>query len=73
MVQRGVMIHGCGRNHIAIAYLGTADDLLKRVRGLTEGLPLKSYYLVAVAAMLQVAQQLNGRRLNNPICSTDLK
>jgi transposase len=44
---------------IVLAYLGKADDLLKRLQGLTEGLHLKSYSHGCVAAMLQIADQLN--------------
>ncbi len=43
---------------IVLAYLGKADDLLKRLQGLTD-IKLKSYSHGAVAAMLQVAQQLD--------------
>ena len=37
---------------------GKADDLLKRLRGLTEGLRLKSYSHGAVAALLIVVNAL---------------
>ena len=38
---------------------GKADDLLKRLRGLTEGLRLKSYSHGAVAALLSVVNALD--------------
>jgi transposase len=44
---------------IVLAYLGKADDLLKRLQGLTSGLRLKSYSHGAVAAMLNVAGKLD--------------
>jgi transposase len=44
---------------IVLAYLGKADDLLKRMQGLTENLRLKSYSHGAVAAMLGIANQLD--------------
>jgi transposase len=44
---------------ITLAYLGKADDLLKRLTGLTENIKLKSYSHGAVAALLSVAQQLD--------------
>ena len=44
---------------IVLAYLGKADDLLKRLQGLTEDLRLKSYSHGAVAAMLDIANKLN--------------
>lgn len=44
---------------IVLAYLGKADDLIKRLQGLTEGLRLKSYSHGCVAAMLQIADQLD--------------
>jgi transposase len=44
---------------IVLAYLGKADDLLKRIQGLTEGFRLKSYSHGAVAAMLDIANRLD--------------
>jgi len=44
---------------IVLAYLGKADDLLKRLQGLTSGMNLKSYSHGAVAALLAVAQKLD--------------
>jgi transposase len=44
---------------IVLAYLGKAEDLLKRLAGLTQGLRLKSYSHGAVAALLQVAGALD--------------
>ncbi len=44
---------------IVLAYLGKADDLLRRLQGLTSGLKLKSYSHGAVAAMLNVASKLD--------------
>ena len=44
---------------IVLSYLGKADDLLKRLQGLTKGLRLKSYSHGAVAALLKVSQILN--------------
>jgi len=42
-----------------LAYLGKADDLLKRLQGLAEGLRLKSYSHGAVAALLNVVHTLD--------------
>lgn len=47
---------------IVLAYLGKAEDLLKRLEGLTESIRLKSYSHGGVAAMLQ----LGGNRLEIP-------
>jgi transposase len=44
---------------IVPAYLGKAEDLLRRLQGLTSGLRLKSYSHGAVAALLSVAQKLD--------------
>jgi len=44
---------------IVLAYLGKADDLLRRLQGLSAGLRLKSYSHGAVAALLSVAQKLD--------------
>jgi len=44
---------------IMLAYLGKVDDLLKRLNGLTEEIKLKSYSHGAVAALLQVANELD--------------
>lgn len=44
---------------IVLAYLGKADDLMKRLQGLTEALRLKSYSHGCVAALLQIAHQLD--------------
>lgn len=44
---------------ITLAYLGKADDLLKRLNGLTENIKLKSYAHGAVAALLSVANELD--------------
>ena len=44
---------------IVLAYLGKAEQLLKRLAGLTEGLRLKSYSHGAVAALLEVARALD--------------
>jgi transposase len=44
---------------IVLAYLGKAHDLLKRLQGLTEAISLKSYSHGCVAAMLNIAQQLD--------------
>lgn len=44
---------------IVLAYLGKADDLLRRLQGLTQGLRLKSYSHGAVAALLKVACTLD--------------
>lgn len=43
---------------IVLAYLGKADDLLKRLQGLAGSVRLKSYSHGSVAAMLDVAGQL---------------
>jgi len=44
---------------VVLAYLGKAEDLLRRLQGLTSGLRLKSYSHGAVAALLSVAQRLD--------------
>jgi transposase len=44
---------------VVLAYLGKAEDLLRRLQGLTSGLRLKSYSHGAVAALLSVVQQLD--------------
>ena len=44
---------------IVLTYLGKADDLLRRLQGLTSGLRLKSYSHGAVAAMLNAASTLD--------------
>ncbi len=44
---------------VVLAYLGKANDLLKRLHGLTGGLRLKSYSHGAVAALLNIAHKLN--------------
>lgn len=44
---------------IVLAYLGKADDLLKRLQGITEGVRLKSYSHGAVAALLATAHNLD--------------
>jgi transposase len=44
---------------IVLEYLGKPDDLLKRLQGLTEGLRLKSYSHGAIAALLNVAHELD--------------
>lgn len=44
---------------IVLAYLGKAEDLLKRLEGVTEGVRLKSYSHGAVAALLKVANDLD--------------
>ena len=43
---------------IVLAYLGKANDLLRRLQGITEGLRLKSYSHGAVAALLNAAHKL---------------
>jgi len=50
---------------IVLAYLGKADDLLKRLQGLSAGLRLKSYSHGAVAALLKVAGTLDVCRVIN--------
>ncbi|RPJ03909.1 MAG: IS1634 family transposase, partial [Spirochaetaceae bacterium] len=44
---------------IVLAYLGKAEDLLRRLQGLTAGLKLKSYSHGAMAALLSAAQRLD--------------
>ena len=44
---------------IVLAYLGKAEDLLRRLQGLTSGLKLKSYSHGAVATLLSIAQRLD--------------
>lgn len=48
-----------------MAYLGKADDLLKRLQGLTEGVRLKSYSHGAVAALLNVVHTLDAPAIIN--------
>ena len=50
---------------IVLAYLGKANDLLRRLQGLTEGLRLKSYSHGAVAALLNVAHKLHVTSIIN--------
>jgi transposase len=44
---------------IVLEYLGKADDLLRRLQGLTEGVRLKSYSHGGIAALLKIAHELN--------------
>ena len=44
---------------VVLAYLGKPEALLKRLRGLTEKIKVKSYSHGAVAALLDVAQKLD--------------
>ena len=44
---------------IVLSYLGKAEDLLRRLQGLTSGLNIKSYSHGAVAALLSIAQRLD--------------
>jgi transposase len=44
---------------IVLAYLGKADNLLKRLQGFTDGIRLKSYSHGGIAATLDVANQLD--------------
>jgi len=50
---------------IVLAYLGKADELLKRLQGLSQGLRLKSYSHGTVAALLNVAEKLDVCTLIN--------
>jgi len=50
---------------IVLAYLGKADNLLRRLQGLREGLRIKSYSHGAVAALLHVASTLEIPSLIN--------
>jgi len=50
---------------IVLEYLGRPDNLLKRLKGLTEGLRLKSYSHGAIAALLNVAHKLDISSLIN--------
>ncbi len=50
---------------ITLAYLGKADDLLKRLNGLTEGIKLKSYSHGAIASLLQIANELDICKMIN--------
>ena len=50
---------------VVLEYLGKADDLLKRLHGLKEDLQLKSYSHGAIAALLQIANQLDICRIIN--------
>jgi transposase len=56
---------------IVLAYLGKAEDLLRRLQGLTSGLKLKSYSHGAVAALLSIAHRLDipaeiNRHIHSP-------
>jgi len=42
-----------------LAYLGKADNLLKRLKGLTNTIKLKSYSHGSVAALLKIAYELD--------------
>jgi transposase len=44
---------------VVLAYLGKANDLLKRLQGLTEAIRLKSYSHGAVTALLKIAHELD--------------
>jgi len=44
---------------IVLAYLGKADDLLVRLQGIAENVKLKSYSHGAVAALLQIADEMD--------------
>ena len=44
---------------IVLAYLGKAEDLLKRLEGLGESLTIKSYSHGAVAALLRLGAELD--------------
>jgi transposase len=48
-----------------LAYLGKANDLLKRLQGLTDGVKLKSYSHGAVVALLNVAHKLDVTNIIN--------
>jgi transposase len=50
---------------IVLEYLGRPDDLLKRLQGLSKGLRLKSYSHGAIAALLNVAHELDISSLIN--------
>jgi len=44
---------------VVLAYLGKADDLLKRLQGITGSVMLKSYSHGAIAALLRIADELD--------------
>ena len=50
---------------VVLAYLGKADDLLRRLSGLTESFKIKSFSHGAVAALLKVAHQLDVAAIIN--------
>ena len=50
---------------VVLAYLGKADDLLRRLAGIGSGAGIKSYAHGAVAALLRVAQELQVPSLIN--------
>jgi len=54
---------------ITLAYLGKADDLLKRLEGLQEPINVKSYAHGHVAALLEVARKLNVVEIINKHCA----
>ncbi len=50
---------------VVLAYLGKAEDLLRRLEGIGGGAGIKSYAHGAVAALLRVAQELEVPSLIN--------
>lgn len=56
---------------IVLAYLGKADDLVRRLAGLTEGMRIKSYSHGAVAALLHVARTLDVPAIINKHLGTE--
>jgi transposase len=50
---------------IVLAYLGKADDLLRRLKGVTKALKVKSFSHGAVAALLKVAHQIDVTNIIN--------
>lgn len=50
---------------IVLAYLGKADGLLKRLKGITSRIQLKSYSHGGVGALLKIASKLNVAAIIN--------
>lgn len=53
---------------IVLAYPSKANNLLRRLKGFTEGLRLKSYSHGAVAALLNMAHKLDATTIINKLC-----
>jgi transposase len=58
---------------VVLAYLGKAEDLLKRLQGLTEVLKLKSYSHGAVCALLAISHKLDLHLIINQYINSSRK